>query len=438
MLSVERHPSLLVVDDYVWVLDPHEPMAGPIDSGGRFTAITAPGCWGPMITPDFPAGHEVCRPVEVVGATPGDAVAIHIERIQVLTRATTSGVHTNDTSCMEGSVPFVGKKCPSCGTINPDTVVEGVGQNAVLCRQCRVPVHSCVMSSGYTMLFSDNGRWGITTNNLNAAKVLTDPAGYLQLPRNSKQYPTNLLARGDMPGIVARVEPMIGNIGTMPGCRVPSCQNSGDIAPRLLNDAHPLRLSEEDLERISDAHLDDNLVSEGVTLIYPVHIEGAGVYLGDVHAMQSDGEVAGHTTDVAAEVTLRVELLKGLDLPGPLIIPPADRLPMMIRPLSADERTSAKRLADEHDQSVELDAVPIVAVGASTDVRSAVEQAMRRLAQVVELDYNEVRNRVTISGCVEIARLTGTVHVGMRFPLSRIRHPALREQLSRAYGLNPG
>ena len=33
------------------VLDPNAPMLGPVESGGTIIANTAPGCWGPMITP---------------------------------------------------------------------------------------------------------------------------------------------------------------------------------------------------------------------------------------------------------------------------------------------------------------------------------------------------------------------------------------------------
>lgn len=31
-------------------------------------------------------------------------------------------------------------------------------------------------------------------------------------------------------------------------------------------------------------------------LICPVKVKGGGVYVGDVHAMQGDGEIAVHTT----------------------------------------------------------------------------------------------------------------------------------------------
>lgn len=56
-------------------------------------------------------------------------------------------------------------------------------------------------------------------------------------------------------------------------------------------------------------------------VICPVKVPGGGVYVGDVHAMQGEGEIAGHTTDVSAVVVIQVEVLKGLAIDGPIILP---------------------------------------------------------------------------------------------------------------------
>ena len=55
---------------------------------GTIVAETAPGCWGPMITPSFRGGHEVTTPVAVEGAEPGDAIAIRIQKVRVTSTAT--------------------------------------------------------------------------------------------------------------------------------------------------------------------------------------------------------------------------------------------------------------------------------------------------------------------------------------------------------------
>jgi len=59
--------------------------------------------------------------------------------------------------------------------------------------------------------------------------------------------------------------------------------------------------------------MDINRVREGATVIAPVKVDGGGVYLGDMHAMQGDGEIAGHTADVAGICVLQVKVLKGVN-----------------------------------------------------------------------------------------------------------------------------
>jgi len=64
----------------------------------------------------------------------------------------------------------------------------------------------------------------------------------------------------------------------------------------------------------------------------PVKVKGAGIYLGDMHAMQGNGEIAGHTTDVAGIATVQVKVLKGVTVEGPIILPNEDDLPPMAKP----------------------------------------------------------------------------------------------------------
>src|SRR5258705_6274972 len=73
------------------LLDPALPMLGPVGDGGHIVANTAPGCWGPMITPAIRGGHEVTPPVAVAGAEVGDAIAIRIKDTVVTSLATSSG-----------------------------------------------------------------------------------------------------------------------------------------------------------------------------------------------------------------------------------------------------------------------------------------------------------------------------------------------------------
>src|SRR5437899_7564231 len=83
--------TLFVVQFTDGLLDPKRPMLGPVRDGGHIVANTAPGCWGPMITPAIRGGHEVTRPVAVAGAQVGDAIAIRVSNIKVTSIATASG-----------------------------------------------------------------------------------------------------------------------------------------------------------------------------------------------------------------------------------------------------------------------------------------------------------------------------------------------------------
>tara|TARA_R100000935_G_scaffold13460_1_gene27007 strand:+ start:1837 stop:2244 length:408 start_codon:yes stop_codon:yes gene_type:complete len=112
------------------VLDPDAPMLGPVEDGGTIIANTAPGCWGPMITPSLRGGHEVTQPVYVEGADVGDGIAIRIREITVTSIATASGHDSSPEGFCLGD-PYVAGRCPTCDTVWPETHIEGIGQDSV-------------------------------------------------------------------------------------------------------------------------------------------------------------------------------------------------------------------------------------------------------------------------------------------------------------------
>src|SRR5947209_19871727 len=91
------------VDEYTGgLVGPSLGFAATIKDGGHIRCVVPPGCWGPMITPEFHGGHEVTRPVAVEGARVGDALAITIESLRVLSLATSYGtMRTNDAPCRD-------------------------------------------------------------------------------------------------------------------------------------------------------------------------------------------------------------------------------------------------------------------------------------------------------------------------------------------------
>ena len=85
-------------------IGPSTKMLGPLADGGKIVFETAPGCWGPMITPTIRGGHEVCTPVAIEGADVGDSVAIKVESISIQSKAASVGVDESREGCFRGSL----------------------------------------------------------------------------------------------------------------------------------------------------------------------------------------------------------------------------------------------------------------------------------------------------------------------------------------------
>ena len=172
----------------------------------------------------------------------------------------------------------------------------------------------------------------------------------------------------------------------------------------------------------------------GAVLVCPVKVPGGGVYLGDMHALQGDGEIAGHTADVSGTVTLQVEVLKGLAIDGPVLFPLAEDLPFLARPLSAGEREQALALARRHGMSALEESLPISVIGTGPDLNAATDNGLARAAELLELSVPEVMNRATISGAIEIGRHPGVVQVTFRAPVERLEACGLLGYATEQYG----
>jgi formamidase len=407
---------------------------GPVADGGTIVAETAPGCWGPMITPSFQGGHEVTSPIAVEGAEPGDAIAIRIQKIRVTSMATASGVMAAVEGRFTGD-PFVARRCPECGTESPPTLVEGTGAESIRCAVCGAEVSPFRVSNGYTIAFDDERQMAITVGPEVAEALAQDAATVMALPEESCQNPVVALCPADLPGVVTRLRPFLGNIGTTPAIDMPDSHNAGDFGQFLVGAPHKYGISQEQLAARTDGHMDIDSVRVGAILICPVKVPGGGVYLGDAHAMQGDGEIAGHTTDVSAEVTLQVHLLKGLSIEGPLLLPPVEDLPHLARAIVPAEREAATRLAKRLGQDVLEETAPIQVVGSGANLNDAVDNGVDRLAKLLGTSVEETLNRVTISGAVEIGRLPGIVTVTVLAPLARLAELGLADLVKEQYGL---
>jgi formamidase len=433
-IQTVAHPTVFVDTFTNGLLGPDVEMLGPVADGGHIVWNPAPGCWGPMITPAIRGGHEVCRPVAVDGAQVGDAIAIRIKDIEVTSLATASG---NDQP-MEGRFngdPYCAAICAQCGTEWPETRLEGIGAGAVRCANCGADATPFTFTNGYTIAFDEPRRVGVTLPGGPAEDLARDAAHAAALPEHSIQNPILTFAPHDIVGLATRLRPFLGQLGTSPSTTLPDSHNAGDFGAFLVGAPHRYALEAQELQRHkTDGHLDVDAVRAGAVLVCPVKLAGGGVYLGDMHALQGDGEIAGHTADVSGTVTLQVEVIKGLGIDGPVLFPVAEDLPFLARPLSADERAQALAVARRHGMSAIEESLPISVIGTGPDLNSATEGGLARAAELLEMTVPEVMNRATISGAIEIGRHPGVVQVTFRAPVDRLKARGLLGYAVEQYG----
>ena len=416
------------------LLGPDVPMLGPVRDGGHIVWNSTPGCWGPMITPAIRGGHEVCQPVTVQGAEVGDAIAIRIRDISVSSIATSSG---NDQP-MEGRFngdPYCAAVCPGCGTEWPKTRIEGIGPTSVRCAECGADCAPFTFTNGYTIAFDEGRQVGVTLPAERAEALARDAARAAALPDNSTQNPILTFAPHDLVALATRLRPFLGQIGTSPSATIPDSHNAGDFGAFLVGAPHRYAMDAQELQRHkTDGHLDIDAARAGAVVVCPVKVPGGGVYVGDMHALQGDGEIAGHTADVAGTVTMQVEVVEGLGIDGPVLFPLEEDLPFLARPLSDDERERALALARRYGMTSLEESLPISVVGTGPDLNSATDNGLARAAGLLGMSVPEVANRATISGAIEIGRHPGVVQVTFRAPVERLEACGLLEYAEEQYG----
>lgn len=413
------------------ILGPSATMLGPVRSGGYIIANTAPGCWGPMITPAIRGGHEVTQPVAVEGALPGDSIAIRILSIDVTSKVTSSGVDIVQGSYCVGD-PFVAAKCQNCGKLWPTTHIEGIGRDAIKCDDCGATVAPFIFANGYTIAFDDKKTVALTLAKEPVDRIAPEAEKYAALPEHSIQNPVTTLAPSDLPGIATRMRPFVGQLGSSPAVDTPDSHNAGDFGQFLIGAPHDYGIQAEGIANLTDGHMDINRVRAGAVLIVPVRLEGGGIYVGDMHGMQGDGEIAGHTADVAGVIVMQVTVLKGITIPGPILLPLAEDLPHLAKPLDEQEQRVASALSEQWHTPIE-ETAPISFIGTGADLNAAVDSAIARASQVLGISADEIKNRLTIAGGLEIGRYPGTVTATFAAPVATLKQAGLYELVREQY-----
>lgn len=124
-------------------------------------------------------------------------------------------------------------------------------------------------------------------------------------------------------------------------------------------------------------NLDTPEIRPGTTIYLPVNTAGALLYLGDGHATQGEGEIAGTAAEVAMDVTLTVDLIKGQTINTPRL-EDEDYLMALgsYRPLEDAMRIASRELirwiAVDYGLS-EMDAYELLSVGMESNVSQLVD-----------------------------------------------------------------
>ena len=135
-----------------------------------------------------------------------------------------------------------------------------------------------------------------------------------------------------MPGITIPYEAFMGSVGVLPGeaetdawlAREAALAAAGGIAlpPQPMGalpsavcgpeGSHKDKCLRTIPPRENGGNMDVQQMQVGTVLLLPCFVEGCGLFVGDVHFAQGDGEVSGTAIETGAVVTLQTEIRKGL------------------------------------------------------------------------------------------------------------------------------
>ncbi len=135
----------------------------------------------------------------------------------------------------------------------------------------------------------------------------------------------------EMPGVAVPFNGFMGSVGVLPGepevkawlAREDALAKVGGIAlmpqpagaePKAICGPEG-KFKDECLRTIppreNGGNMDVKQMQVGTVLLLPCFVDGCGLFVGDVHYAQGDGEVSGTAIEMGAKVTVRTEIRKG-------------------------------------------------------------------------------------------------------------------------------
>jgi formamidase len=135
-----------------------------------------------------------------------------------------------------------------------------------------------------------------------------------------------------VPGVAIPMNGFMGTVGTLPGseevdawvARETQLGEAGGVAlPPQPTGARPAAIcgpngkyKDKCLRTIppreNGGNMDIKQMVVGTTLLLPCYVDGCGLFVGDVHYAQGDGEVCGTAIEMGAKVTVRTQIRRGM------------------------------------------------------------------------------------------------------------------------------
>lgn len=157
-----------------------------------------------------------------------------------------------------------------------------------------------------------------------------------------------------------------------PGIRIPAGPHCGVMGVALAEPGQHSTIP----PRRNGGNMDIRQLMPGSTLYLPVLVPGALFSTGDVHFAMGDGEVTGTGIEMSATVSLRFDVVKGANLPGPQL------------------RTSGQPLS--------IPGPAFATTGFNPDVREAAREALIAMLDHLQREYGLTRREAYILASVVV------------------------------------
>ena len=226
-------------------------MAGPVADGGHIVWNSTPGLLGsddhardPRRPRGLHAGRTSRAPRSATRSRSGSRTsrsprARHRPATTRRWRAASTATRTAPRSARAAALEW------------PETRLEGIGETAMRCVACGADATPFTFTNGYTVAF--DGELGVTVGRGERAEASrATPRPPPRCRTTPTQHPILTFAPHDIVGLVTRMRPFLGQLGTSPSTTIPDSHNAGDFGAFLIGAPHRFALDAAGAARAQD------------------------------------------------------------------------------------------------------------------------------------------------------------------------------------------